>query len=526
MNQIESITEITPMTPMTPMTPITTRTVKNRKKIKKSKKSKKNATRRKNRGMVGGITPEKFAKDEATSMEFNNNLITLPDGTTVMKNKLEDFMGKPTGDVEYTISYKGNKVPKILIEKKDKKMKKKIKGKELDLSPEDAKDVAKLNEYKKKAEENIAKRKEEIARAAKVEVEVAAPVAKVTRSIPRNFHGELTGDIDYTIVDEQGKQNMLRRKQDGSFKKIIVKNYVSQESDTSPDDEKDIQKVNEFDAEHPIDVDSPTFREKFPLVANPKAAGNADVIAPAPVNPPLPEAEAISELAAPPPPPEAAENVDVIAPAPVNPPLPEAEAISEVAAAAPVNPPLPEAEISGEASAPPQEAEISGEASAPPQEAEISGEASAPPQEAEISGEASAPPLEEAEVGNEASAPPLEEAEAGNEASAPPLEEAEVEISSEMDAAGKALREEAKRLQEKLDALKSQLNMIPEAPVESALEPEPVAATPETAGGGGGFNKMMKKRKKTFHKKYNSRISMKRKNKTNRNKYNMDHFVL
>ena len=504
MNQIESITEITPMTPMTPMTPITTRTVKNRKKIKKSKKSKKNATRRKNRGMVGGITPEKFAKDEATSMEFNNNLITLPDGTTVMKNKLEDFMGKPTGDVEYTISYKGNKVPKILIEKTKKDgpttMRKKIKGKELDLSPEDAKDVAKLNEYKKKAEENIAKRKEEIARAAKVEVEVAAPVAKVTRSIPRNFHGELTGDIDYTIVDEQGKQNMLRRKQDGSFKKIIVKNYVSQESDTSPDDEKDIQKVNEFDAEHPIDVDSPTFREKFPLVANPKAAGNADVIAPAPVNPPLPEAEAISELAAPPPPPEAAENVDVIAPAPVNPPLPEAEAISEVAAAAPVNPPLPEAEISGEASAPPQEAEISGEASAPP--------------------------LEEAEVGNEASAPPLEEAEAGNEASAPPLEEAEVEISSEMDAAGKALREEAKRLQEKLDALKSQLNMIPEAPVESALEPEPVAATPETAGGGGGFNKMMKKRKKTFHKKYNSRISMKRKNKTNRNKYNMDHFVL
>ena len=455
------------------MTPMAATTIKNRKKIKKSKKSKKNATRRKNRGMVGGITPEKFAKDEATSMDFNNNLIALPDGTTVMKNKLEDFMGKPTGDIEYTISYKGNKVPKILIEKTKKDgpttMKKKIKGKVLDLSPndpEDAKDVAKLNEYKKKAEENIAKRKEEVARAAKVEVEVAAPVAKVTRSIPRNFHGELTGDIDYTIVDEQGKQNMLRRKQDGSFKKIIVKNYVSQESDTFPDDEKDIQKVNEFDAEHPIDVDSPTFRAKFPLVANPEAAAKiTDVIAPAPVNPG-------SELAAPPPAnPEAAENVDVIAPAPVNPPLQEAEAISEVAAAAPVNPPLQEAEISGEASAPPQEAEISGEASAPPQETEA-------------------------------------------------------EISSEMDAAGKALREEAKRLQEKLDALKSQLNMISEAAVESTLEPEPVAATPETAGGGGGLNKMMKKWKKTFHKKYNSKTSMKRKNKTNRNKYNMDHFVL
>ena len=492
MNQIESITPITPMTPMTPMTPITTRTIKNKKKIKKSKKSKKNATRKKNRGMVGGITPEKFAKDEATSMDFNNNLIALPDGTTVMKNKLEDFMGKPTGDIEYTISYKGNKVPKILIEKTKKDgpttMKKKIKGKVLDLSPndpEDAKDVAKLKEYKKKAEENIAKRKEEVARAAKVEVEVAAPVAKVTRSIPRNFHGELTGDIDYTIVDEQGKQNMLRRKQDGSFKKIIVKNYVSQESDTFPDDEKDIQKVNEFDAEHPIDVDSPTFRAKFPLVANPEAAAKiTDVIAPAPVNPPLPETEAGSELAAPPPAnPEAAENVDVIAPAPVNPPLQEAEAISEVAAAAPVNPPLQEAEISGEASAPPQEAEISGEASAPPQETEISGEASAPPQETEA------------------------------------------EISSEMDAAGKALREEAKRLQEKLDALKSQLNMISEAAVESTLEPEPVAATPETAGGGGGLNKMMKKWKKTFHKKYNSKTSMKRKNKTNRNKYNMDHFL-
>ena len=519
MNQIESITPITPMTPMTPMTPITTRTIKNKKKIKKSKKSKKNATRKKNRGMVGGITPEKFAKDEATSMDFNNNLIALPDGTTVMKNKLEDFMGKPTGDIEYTISYKGNKVPKILIEKTKKDgpttMKKKIKGKVLDLSPndpEDAKDVAKLKEYKKKAEENIAKRKEEVARAAKVEVEVAAPVAKVTRSIPRNFHGELTGDIDYTIVDEQGKQNMLRRKQDGSFKKIIVKNYVSQESDTFPDDEKDIQKVNEFDAEHPIDVDSPTFRAKFPLVANPEAAAKiTDVIAPAPVNPPLPETEAGSELAAPPPAnPEAAENVDVIAPAPVNPPLQEAEAISEVAAAAPVNPPLQEAEISGEASAPPQETEISGEASAPPQETEISGEASAPPQEAEISGEASAPP-QETEISGEASAPP---------------QETEAEISSEMDAAGKALREEAKRLQEKLDALKSQLNMISEAAVESTLEPEPVAATPETAGGGGGLNKMMKKWKKTFHKKYNSKTSMKRKNKTNRNKYNMDHFVL
>jgi len=508
MNQIESITEITPMTPMTPMTPITpitpitTRTVKNRKKIKKSKKSKKNATRRKNRGMVGGITPEKFAKDEATSMEFNNNLIALPDGTTVMKNKLEDFMGKPTGDIEYTISYKGNKVPKILIEKTKKDgpttMKKKIKGKVLDLSPtdpEDTKDVAKLNEYKKKAEENIAKRKEEVARAANVEVEVAAPVAKVTRSIPRNFHGELTGDIDYTIVDEQGKQNMLRRKQDGSFKKIIVKNYVSQESDTSPDDEKDIQKVNEFDAEHPIDVDSPTFREKFPLVANPEAAAKiTDVIATAPVNPPLPAAEA--GTAPPPANPEAAENVDVIAPAPVNPPLQEAEAISEVAAAAPVNPPVQEIEAGNEASAPPQEIEAGNEASAPPQEAEAGNEASAPPQEAEISSEASAPPQE-------------------------------AEISSEMDAAGKALREEAKRLQEKLDALKSQLNMIPEAAVESTLEPEPVAETPETAGGGGrGLNKMMKKWKKTFHKKYNSRTSMKRKNKTNRNKYNMDHFVL
>ena len=520
------------MTPMTPMTPITTRTIKNKKKIKKSKKSKKNATRKKNRGMVGGITPEKFAKDEATSMDFNNNLIALPDGTTVMKNKLEDFMGKPTGDIEYTISYKGNKVPKILIEKTKKDgpttMKKKIKGKVLDLSPndpEDAKDVAKLKEYKKKAEENIAKRKEEVARAAKVEVEVAAPVAKVTRSIPRNFHGELTGDIDYTIVDEQGKQNMLRRKQDGSFKKIIVKNYVSQESDTFPDDEKDIQKVNEFDAEHPIDVDSPTFRAKFPLVANPEAAAKiTDVIAPAPVNPPLPETEAGSELAAPPPAnPEAAENVDVIAPAPVNPPLQEAEAISEVAAAAPVNPPLQEAEISGEASAPPQETEISGEASAPPQETEISGEASAPPQETEISGEASAPP-QEAEISGEASAPP-QETEISGEASAPP-QETEAEISSEMDAAGKALREEAKRLQEKLDALKSQLNMISEAAVESTLEPEPVAATPETAGGGGGLNKMMKKWKKTFHKKYNSKTSMKRKNKTNRNKYNMDHFVL
>ena len=152
MNQIEN--QIESITPITPMTPMAATTIKNRKKIKKSKKSKKNATRRKNRGMVGGITPEKFAKDEAESMELSNNLIELPDGTTVMRNKVTtEYMGKDTGDVQYTITYKGNKVPKILIEKKDGKMKKKIGGKVLDLSPndpEDAKDVAKLNEYKKK----------------------------------------------------------------------------------------------------------------------------------------------------------------------------------------------------------------------------------------------------------------------------------------------------------------------------------------------------------------------------------------
>jgi hypothetical protein len=554
MNQIENqIESITPVTPMTPMTPMAATTIKNRKKIKKSKKSKKNATRRKNRGMVGGITPEKFAKDEATSMELSNNLIALPDGTTVMRNKVTtEYMGNDTGDVQYTITYKGNKVPKILIEKKDGKMKKKIGGKVLDLSPndpEDAKDVAKLDEYKKKAEENIAKRKEELARAAKVEVEVAAPVANVTRYLPSE-NGILTGDIDYTIVDEQGKKNMLRRKLDGSMKTIIIKNYVSQESDMSPD-AADIQKVNEFEAEHPVGVESPAFRAKFPLVANLEAAAkNTDDVTP--VNPPIPAAEAGNEVAAAPPPPanpEVVENVDVIAPAPapVNSPVPAAEAGTappppanpevvenvDVIAPAPVNPPVQEAEISGEASAPPQEAEISGEASAPPQEVETGNEASAPPQETEAGNEASAPP-QEVETGNEASAPP-QETEAGNEASAPPQEteagneasappqETEAEISSEMDAAGKALREEAKRLQEKLDALKSQLNMIPESSVEPA-----VVATPETASGGGGLNKMMKKWKKTFHKKYNSRTSMKRKNKTNRNKYNMDlnHFVL
>jgi hypothetical protein len=293
---------------------------------------------------------------------------------------------------------------------------------------------------------------------------------------------------------------------------------VSQESDTSPDDDKDIQKVNEFDAEHPVGVDSPTFRAKFPLVANPEAAAKiTDVIAPAPVNPPLPVLAApLPAGTAPPPPanPEAAKNVDVIAPAPVNPPLQEAETISEVASA----PPQEAETISEVASAPPQEVEAGNEASAPPQETEAGNEASAPPQEVEAGNEASVPP-QEVEAGNEASAPP-QEVEDGNEASAPP-QETEAEISSEMDAAGKALREEAKRLQEKLDALKSQLNMIPESSVEPA-----VVATPETASGGGGLNKMMKKWKKTFHKKYNSKTSMKRKNKTNRNKYNMDHFVL
>ena len=55
--------------------------------------------------------------------------------------------------------------------------------------------------------------------------------------------------------------------------------------------------------------------------------------------------------------------------------------------------------------------------------------------------------------------------------------------------------------------------------------PPPTIETPADAGG--GLNKMLKKRKKTFYKRFKSKKSMKRKNKTNRNnKYSMNHFVL
>jgi hypothetical protein len=73
-----------------------------------------------------------------------------------------------------------------------------------------------------------------------------------------------------------------------------------------------------------------------------------------------------------------------------------------------------------------------------------------------------------------------------------------------------ALLEQLKQIEEQTNQIKSQL-----------MTTENAAA----AGGGGlpdnsaaAFNKIMKKRRKTFYKKYNSKISMKRKNKTNRNK--------
>jgi hypothetical protein len=73
-----------------------------------------------------------------------------------------------------------------------------------------------------------------------------------------------------------------------------------------------------------------------------------------------------------------------------------------------------------------------------------------------------------------------------------------------------ALLEQLRQIEEQTNQIKSQL-----------ITNENAAA----AGGGGfpdnsaaAFNKIMKKRKKTFYKKYKSKISMKRRNKTNRNK--------
>jgi hypothetical protein len=74
-----------------------------------------------------------------------------------------------------------------------------------------------------------------------------------------------------------------------------------------------------------------------------------------------------------------------------------------------------------------------------------------------------------------------------------------------------ALLEQLKQIEEQTNQIKSQL-----------MTAENAAA----AGGGGvpdnssaavaAVNKIMKKRRKTFYKKYKSKISMKRKNKTNR----------
>jgi hypothetical protein len=72
-----------------------------------------------------------------------------------------------------------------------------------------------------------------------------------------------------------------------------------------------------------------------------------------------------------------------------------------------------------------------------------------------------------------------------------------VEENNEVDPIKTALMEQLKQIEEQTAIIKSQLY-------------------PEAAGG--GFNKVLKKRKKTFYKKYKSKISMKRKNKTNRNK--------
>ena len=72
-----------------------------------------------------------------------------------------------------------------------------------------------------------------------------------------------------------------------------------------------------------------------------------------------------------------------------------------------------------------------------------------------------------------------------------------VEENKEDDPIKTALMEQLKQIEQQTAKIKSQLY-------------------PEAAGG--GLNKVLKKRKKTFYKKYKSKISMKRRNKTSRNK--------
>jgi hypothetical protein len=71
-----------------------------------------------------------------------------------------------------------------------------------------------------------------------------------------------------------------------------------------------------------------------------------------------------------------------------------------------------------------------------------------------------------------------------------------------------AMLKEADSLQNQLNELKDQLMK------DTTLTPE-TATMPASAGG--GLNKLLKKRKKTFYKRYKSKKSMKRRNKTNRN---------
>ena len=69
------------------------------------------------------------------------------------------------------------------------------------------------------------------------------------------------------------------------------------------------------------------------------------------------------------------------------------------------------------------------------------------------------------------------------------------------------LMEQIRQIEEKTNEIKSQIMS------SETAEVAPAAAAAE----GGAFNNIKKKRKKTFYKKYKSKISMKRRNKTSRN---------
>jgi hypothetical protein len=113
---------------------------------------------------------------------------------------------------------------------------------------------------------------------------------------------------------------------------------------------------------------------------------------------------------------------------------------------------------------------------------------------------------------------PVEEATDANAIANAGVQQPEVSTDAIENANASGLQVEPKVEEEKEDPIKAvlleQLKQIEEKTNEIKSK---LMTSENAAAAGGGLNKILKKRKKTFYKKYKSKISMKRRNKTSRN---------